>query len=96
MFDLNEAAAGRHGRAINLLDAEQIPSDGRADDIGNRIDRSDFVKVNFLDCRAVNFGFGFSVATSILLMIWSTSACVSGVGCLPPRTPVTFGVDLMA
>ncbi len=58
--DFDRAAARRNRRADNPLDAEQVPADRRADDIGNRIDRADFVEMHFADRRAVNLGLRFA------------------------------------
>ena len=58
MGDLDEAVPGRHRRANDAFDAQQIEADRRADDVGNRIDGADFVKMHFLDRRAVHLGLG--------------------------------------
>ena len=56
--DLDEAGAGGHRRAHDRFDAQQVPADRRADDVGDRIDRADFVEVDLLDRRAVDLGLG--------------------------------------
>ena len=58
MGNVHKAGAGGHGRANHAVDREHIPGDGRANDIGDRVDGADFVKVNFFDTRAVHFSFG--------------------------------------
>ena len=40
-------------------DPKQIEADRGTHNIGNRIDRADFVKVHLFDRRAVHLGFGF-------------------------------------
>jgi hypothetical protein len=37
-----------------------MKSDRSTDDIGDRVDRTDFVKVDLLDRRVVHLGFGFA------------------------------------
>ncbi len=60
VLDLNEPTPRRHGRAKDSIDAKQVPADCGAADIGNRIDRADFVEMNFADRRPVNLGLGFT------------------------------------
>ena len=60
--DLDEPVPRRHRRGDDAVDAQQVPADGRADDIGDRIDRADLVKMDLLDRRAVDFGLGLGRA----------------------------------
>ena len=54
--DRDSAAAGGDGRYDQPLRAEQVPADGRADDVGDRVDRADLVEVDLLDRRAMHLG----------------------------------------
>ena len=56
--DPNAARAGRNRRHDQPLHAEQVPADGRADDVGNRVGRPDFVEMHLLDGRAVDLRLG--------------------------------------
>ena len=60
--DLDRALPGRHRRGHDALDAQQVPADRRADDVGDRIDRADLVEVDLLDRRAVDLGLGLGQA----------------------------------
>ena len=57
MRDFNEALPRRNWRSAGACDAQQVPSDCCADDVGDGIDRPHFVKVNLLDRHAVDLGF---------------------------------------
>ena len=46
-------------RAGKFVDAQQLESDGRADDVHDRIHRADFVEMHLLDGNLVNSGFRF-------------------------------------
>ena len=59
MSDLDLSPSRRYAAANQFLDVEPINSDGNGDDIDDGIDGSDLVKVNFFDCRSVNFRFRF-------------------------------------
>ena len=54
--DGDAAGAGGDGRYDQALRAEQVPADGRADDIGDRVDRADLVEVDLLDRGAMHLG----------------------------------------
>ena len=58
MGDFDASATCRNSTAIQFLDIQQIKSNGRSDDIHNRINRSDFMKMNLIDGRTMNLGFG--------------------------------------
>ena len=58
MRDLDPARARRDGGNHKPFGAEQVPADSRADNVRNRIDRADFVEVDFFDGRAVDLGLG--------------------------------------
>ena len=60
MFGLDRAAADVDGGDVNFVDVEQIERHAGADDIGDGIDRADFVEVNFFDGDAVDARFGFA------------------------------------
>ena len=60
MSGLDRPAAQIQRRAVDLFDAEQPEPDAGADDVGNRIERSDFVEVNLLDRHLMNGGFDLS------------------------------------
>ncbi len=62
MGDFDAALAGGDRRADDAIDAEKVPADRRADDIGNRIHRADFVEVDLANRGAVDLGFGFAEA----------------------------------
>ena len=59
MGDFNEAVPGRYGRANDPFNTEQVEADRRAHNIGDRIDRTDFVEVHLFDRTPVNFCFSF-------------------------------------
>ena len=46
------------GERGHRFDVQKIERDTRADDVGNRIHRADFVKVNLADLGAVHCRFG--------------------------------------
>ena len=56
--DPDPARAGRHRRGHDPLDAQQVPADRRADDVGDRVGRAHLVEVDLLDRRAVDLGLG--------------------------------------
>ena len=45
--------------ADDSINSQQVKCDGHADDIDDRINRPDFVKVDFLNRRSMHAGFGF-------------------------------------
>ena len=57
MLRLHRAAAEVERRAVDRVDAQQLETQARADDIGDRIHRADFVKMHFLDRHLVHGGF---------------------------------------
>ena len=60
MLGLNCAAANVDRGRMDFGDVKKIECDAGSDDIGNGIDRADFVEVNFFDGDAVDAGFGFA------------------------------------
>ncbi len=60
--DADLAHAGRHRRGHDAIDAQQVPADGRADDVGDRVGRPHFVKMDLLDRGAVDLGLGLGQA----------------------------------
>ena len=60
MLGLNCAAADVDRGRMDFGDVKQIERDAGSDDIGNGIDRADFVEVNFFDGDAMDAGFGFA------------------------------------
>ena len=59
MAHRDTAPAHRKGGAIEALDAEQIERHAKARDVEDRIDLTDFVKVDRVDRAAVHQRFGF-------------------------------------
>jgi len=57
VLDFDVARSRRHRRADDPVHAEQRQPDRRADDVGNRIDRSHLVKMDLAERRAVDFRF---------------------------------------
>ena len=51
------SAANIQRRTDELIDAERLGADRRADDIHDRVGRADFVEVNVLDVDVVDLGF---------------------------------------
>ena len=49
---------GGTGRLVNALDAEQVQPDGRADDVGDAVERPDLVEVDLLDRHPVGGRLG--------------------------------------
>ena len=47
-------------RRQNLADVELLHPDDSTNNIDNRVDRSDFMEMNFIDFGAVYFGLGFA------------------------------------
>ena len=62
MLDLDMPCPCRHRRADDPIDAEERQADRAADDVGDRIDRADFVKMDLADRRAVDFRLGLADA----------------------------------
>ena len=60
MIDFDLSASRGNGAADELFDFQQIEGDCRSDNIDNRIDCADFVKVDMVDRRTVHFCFGGS------------------------------------
>ncbi len=58
MLRAREAVAHRERRDHHVADAEMLEAPCRADNINNRIDRADFVKVNAVGRRVVNLRLG--------------------------------------
>ena len=58
MGDLDEPRSGGNRRALDPFDAEQVPGDGRPDDIGDRIDRAHFVEMDLLHRCPVDLCLG--------------------------------------
>ena len=56
MLNFDVTRTCRHGRTDDPIDAEQRQADGTADDVGNRIDRADLVKMDLADRGAMNLG----------------------------------------
>jgi hypothetical protein len=63
---LNHAAADVKRRTSEALNAEQFKTDARADNIYDRVNRADFVKVYALDWFVMNMRFGFGEPRKIL------------------------------
>ena len=59
MGDLDKTCTGWNRTGHGTLDSELIPSHGSTDDIDDRIDRSNFMKVNLVDRHPMNRRFGF-------------------------------------
>jgi hypothetical protein len=57
VLGVHGAAAHIDGRAVDLVDAEQIEGEARADDVADGIDRADFVEVHLFYGDAVDGGF---------------------------------------
>jgi hypothetical protein len=55
---LDEARSYVDGRGVPLLDVQGAEANGAADDVGDGVDRSYFVEVDFLDRDAVDFALG--------------------------------------
>jgi hypothetical protein len=60
VLSLHGAAADIDGRAGDAVDAEKFEGQAGADDIGDRIGRADFVKVDLFDGDLVDGGLGFA------------------------------------
>jgi hypothetical protein len=56
------AAAHGKRRAVNRLNPQEIECDTRTRDVEDRIERTDFVKVNLFDRRTVHARFGLAQA----------------------------------
>lgn len=54
--DLDAATPRWNRTRDDFINAEQIKSDRRADDVYDRVNRSDFVEMNLVDCRAMHAG----------------------------------------
>jgi hypothetical protein len=57
--DLNKTCSGWNSTRLGSLDPELIPSYSGTDDIDDRIDCSDLMKVNLVDRYSMNICFGF-------------------------------------
>ena len=55
------------GELHHAVHAQQVPGDGRADDVGNRIDRTHLVEVHLLHARAMHAGLRFRQTREDLL-----------------------------
>ena len=53
MGAFDHAAAGGYGSTRPAAGAEKVEPDGRADDVGNAVQRPDLVKVNLFERQAV-------------------------------------------
>ena len=58
VVDVNLAVSGRDRAADDRVGSEQVETDGRTDDVDDRIDRANFVEVNFVDGRSVDVSLG--------------------------------------
>ena len=56
--DLDASASRRHRTRNDFIDAEQVKSDRRSNDVHDRVDRADFVEMNLVERRAMHAGFG--------------------------------------
>lgn len=52
--DLDPASASRDGAGDDFINAEQIEPNRRADDVHDRVDRADFVKMNLVERRSMH------------------------------------------
>src|SRR5206468_3979845 len=59
MGDFDITVTGRYGRANDALDAEQVEANGSSHDVRDRIDGTDFMKVNLLNRRTVDLRLWF-------------------------------------
>lgn len=59
MGAIDPAASFMHRRDIDLLNTERLEARACADDIGDRIQRSNFVEMNVINRHSVDFPFGF-------------------------------------
>ena len=62
VLGVDRAAADIDGGRMDLADIEEIERHAGAHDVGDGIDRADFVEVNFFDRHAVHPGFGVAQA----------------------------------
>lgn len=60
MCGFDGARAYVDGRAIDLVNFEQVESVAGTDDVSNGIDSTDFVEVDLVDGETVDSGFGFA------------------------------------
>ena len=60
VLGLHCSAADVDGGRMDFGDVQEIEGDAGSHDIGDGIDRADFVKVNFFDGHAMDTGFGFA------------------------------------
>ena len=58
VFGVDGAAADVDGRGMDFADVEEVERYAGAYDVGDGIDGSDFVEVDFFDGNAVDAGFG--------------------------------------
>ncbi len=58
MLRVHAPAAHIQRRAEKLLNAQLLEAGRGANNIHDRVDRADFVKVHLLDCHSVNERFG--------------------------------------
>ena len=57
---LDPAPARRDRAGLEAIDAQQVQADGRADDVDDRIDRTDFVEVDLRQVDAVDLRLGLA------------------------------------
>ena len=87
MGALHRAAAGRHRRAGEPLDAEQVQPDGRADDVGDAVERPDLVEVD----RSSGIPWTVASASASLRKIVRASSRCFGVSAPFARIASTSG-----
>ena len=59
MINFHESTPGRNGIADDSVNSQQIKCDSHANDIDDRINRPDFMEMDFFDRRSMNAGFSF-------------------------------------
>ena len=57
---LDPALAGRNGAGLEAIHAQQVQPHRRADDVDDRIDRADLVKMDLREVDAVHLGLGLA------------------------------------